>query len=97
MVDEVWWLYLMLCRTGRIYTGISVDPVARFEVHCGQPSAFSRMNKPDQLLGAMPIGTYKEACRVERRVKRYSRKAKLELAERMSRGLAWRARLEGRA
>ncbi|HRW65429.1 MAG TPA: GIY-YIG nuclease family protein [Candidatus Competibacter sp.] len=90
--EEIWWLYLMLCKTGRIYTGISKDPLMRFEVHRREPSAFSRMNKADRLLGAMQIGTYKEACRVERRVKRLNRSAKIELAARMSRGLAWRAR-----
>ncbi|MFN7610427.1 MAG: GIY-YIG nuclease family protein [bacterium] len=77
----VWWLYLILCENGRIYTGISPHPDLRYAVHRKRKSAHMRINKPERLLCAAPIGTYAQACSYERRVKRLSRSDKATLAQ----------------
>ena len=76
----VWWLYLVLCENGRIYTGISPNPELRYAVHRQRKSAHMRINKPKELLCSAPVGRYSEACELERKVKRLSRAQKLEFA-----------------
>lgn len=76
----LWWVYLVRCGTGRIYTGISPDPWARLEVHRRKTSANMRMNNPLALIGAMPVGGYKDAVQLERRIKRLPPSIKEEIA-----------------
>lgn len=89
--DVLWWLYLLTCATGRIYVGISPDPLRRFRVHCRRTSANTRMNRPIALIGAIPVGSFADAVRAERAAKRLCRNAKLELANRSRRNAAWDA------
>lgn len=76
----VWWLYFMATANRRIYTGISPDPVRRFQAHCKRQSAHTRMNAPVALLGATPVGPYAEALKIERWAKRLSPATKEALA-----------------
>ena len=31
-----WYLYIVKCRDGSLYTGITIDVARRFEEHCGK-------------------------------------------------------------
>lgn len=76
----LWWLYFIQCANGRIYTGISPDPVRRFKEHEKKQSAHMRINNPVRLMGALPVGNYREAILMERRVKRMTHDIKSAIA-----------------
>lgn len=69
----VWFLYLIECENGRLYTGISTDPQRRFREHlAGKGAMFTRLNKPRLLLGSRPVGSRAEALRAEAAFKKLS-------------------------
>jgi len=79
--EDTWWVYMIACRGGRIYTGTAKDPAARFRVHReGRGAAFTRANPPVALLRSVPFGTRSEACRAEAALKKLSRDAKIAWA-----------------
>ena len=79
--EVTWWVYMIACRGGRLYTGTAKDPQARFRVHReGRGAAFTRANPPLVLLRCVPHGTRSEACRAEWALKRLSRAGKLAWA-----------------
>ncbi len=85
----IWWLYIIDCAHDRIYVGISPTPIRRFREHCRRASAHARMNPPKALIGAFIVGSYTEAVRAERKIKRLPSREKLKLAERSRESYAW--------
>ena len=80
-VRETWWVYMIACRGGRIYTGTAKDPYGRFRLHlAGKGAAFTRANPPVSLLRCVPYGSRSEACRAEAALKKMPRKGKLAWA-----------------
>ena len=62
----VWYLYLIECSGGRLYTGITPDLGARFEAHrTGQGALFTRLNPPQRMLAAQPFESRSAARRAE--------------------------------
>ncbi len=50
-MTATWWVYMIACRGGTIYTGVAKDPDRRFRVHAsGKGAAYTRMNPPVALL-----------------------------------------------
>lgn len=83
MIPEPWYVYLLSCRSGRIYTGVTPDPGARLAKHSsGNGAMFTRLNRPERLLAAKVFGGKVEAMQMEYQVKRLSRPQKLLLASR---------------
>lgn len=83
MSNQTWYVYLLGCRSGRIYTGVSPDLAARFAKHVsGKGAIFTRLNPPEQLLAAKPFPSKVEAMQVEYQIKRLGRPHKLLLASR---------------
>jgi len=79
--EDIWWVYMIACRGGRIYTGTAKDPEARFRAHReGKGGAFTRANPPVALLRSVPFGSRSEACRAEAALKKMSREAKISWA-----------------
>ena len=79
--QETWWVYMIACRGGRIYTGTAKDPVARFRLHrVGKGAAFTRANPPVSLLRCVPYETRSQACRAEAALKKLPREGKLAWA-----------------
>ena len=77
MADGTWWVYMIECRGGKIYTGIAKDPEARFRKHlAGDGAAFTRMNPPVALLAKRPCGTRSDALRAERALRRLAGREK---------------------
>lgn len=80
---KTWWVYMLSCRGGKIYTGTAIDPAARYEAHrAGKGAAYTRANPPVALLRSVPFGSRSEACRAEAALKKLSREAKVAWAER---------------
>lgn len=76
-----WWVYMISCRGGKIYTGTALDPEARFRAHReGKGAAFTRANPPVALLRSVAFGSRSEACRAEAGLKKMSRDAKIAWA-----------------
>ena len=68
----VWYLYLIRCRDGSLYTGIATDVARRFEEHAGsgaKGSKYLRGRGPLQLVFQTAVGDRSAASRVEHRVK----------------------------
>lgn len=75
---DPWWLYVLECRGGVLYTGITKDVDARFQAHArGTGAKFTRSNPPVRILGRAPLGTRAAALRAEYAFKQASRKDKL--------------------
>ncbi len=73
-----WWLYVLECRGGVLYTGIAKDVEARFRLHAaGKGAAFTRINPPLRILNRAPFATRAEALRAEYALKQVSRAEKL--------------------
>ncbi len=76
-----WFVYLLECAGGRIYTGVTPRLAARMAAHgSGRGARFTRMHRPRQLLAARPFSSRGEALRMELRIKCYSPAAKRDLA-----------------
>jgi len=76
-----WWVYMIACRGGRIYTGTAKDPEVRFRAHReGKGGAFTRANPPVALLRSVPFGSRSEACRAEAALKKLPREGKIAWA-----------------
>ena len=66
-----WHLYLIRCRGGQLYTGITTNVARRFDEHCeGKGAKFLRGKGPLQLEFSERIGTQSEALKAEIRVKK---------------------------
>jgi putative endonuclease len=74
----VWFLYVIECRGGVLYTGIAKDVDARFAAHLkGTGAKFTRRNPPLRILCRLPMPTRGEALRAEYAFKQLSRADKL--------------------
>lgn len=81
MSDDIWWVYLLECTSGRIYTGVSPNILKRVEQHTfGKGALFTKINKPQRLLTAKPFPSKHEALKVEKQVKKMPAQGKRILA-----------------
>jgi putative endonuclease len=79
MNNADWYLYLIRCRDGSLYTGISTDVERRFIRHQtpGQGgSKYLQGRGPLALVFQTKIGSYSLALKVERKVKDLSKHRK---------------------
>lgn len=77
-----WFLYLVRCRRGTLYTGITTDVQRRFAEHQAggaRAARYLRGKGPLQLVYTMSAGSKAQAAVLEYRVKRLSRTEKLRL------------------
>jgi putative endonuclease len=75
-----WYVYLIECSNGCIYTGISNDVERRYAAHlAGRGARYTRANPPLRLLLAVPVGDRAAASRAEYRIRRLSPAAKRAL------------------
>ena len=75
---QTWWLYVLECRGGVLYTGIAKDVDSRFDAHVGGRGAkFTRLNQPVRILAKVSIATKGEALRAEYALKQMTRAEKL--------------------
>ncbi len=60
---ETWWLYLLECHGGVLYTGIAKDVDARFAAHLnGTGAIFTRLNRPLRILAKATMATKAREC-----------------------------------
>jgi putative endonuclease len=75
---DAWWLYVLECEGGVLYTGIARDVDARFADHkSGKGAAFTRMSPPVRIVAKVPLATRGDALRAEYAFKQIPRVDKL--------------------
>ena len=68
-----WFLYLIECRDGSIYTGITVDVAARYAAHAsGKGARYTRAHPPARILGVVEFPDRSMASKAEYGVKQLS-------------------------
>lgn len=66
-----WFLYVLECSDGSLYTGITVDVAARYAAHAaGKGAKYTRGRPPVRLLAVAPYPDRAKASRAEYEVKR---------------------------
>ena len=81
--SSIWFLYLLRCRDGELYVGITNDIKDRLQRHSsGTACRYTRYRRPVELLYFEQCGDYETARKREQVVKRFSREKKLALLER---------------
>ncbi len=65
-----WFLYLIECRDGSIYTGITVDVAARYAAHAaGRGARYTRSHPPLRLLAIVEYPDRSSAAKAEYQMK----------------------------
>ncbi len=76
MTDDTikpWFLYLIECQDGSIYTGITVDVAKRYRAHeIGKGAKYMRAHPPKRLLKVVTFANRSEASRAEHTMKKLS-------------------------
>ena len=81
LAGKAWYLYLIECTDGSIYTGIAVDVAARYAAHLsGRGARYTRSHPPLRLLGAEIHPDRSSASKAEWRIKRLSATEKRQFA-----------------
>ena len=77
-----YYVYMLECRDGRLYTGITTDLKRRFTEHnTGKRAArFTRANPPKRLIAARQVAGRSAALQLEARLKKYNRQQKQQWA-----------------
>ena len=86
-----WWLYMLRCADGTLYTGITTDVERRLAEHnSGRGAKYTRSRRPVEVVYREPCPDKSAALRREIAVKRLSRAHKCKLME--GNGLPWDAK-----
>ena len=73
----MWYLYILQCGDGTLYTGITTDVEKRLEAHrSGKGAKYTRGRAPLELLYREPCGTHSDALKRELEIKALSREKK---------------------
>lgn len=74
----MWYVYILLCVDGTLYTGISNNLEKRFLDHQnGKAARYTRSHKPVKLVYSEQLPTQSEALKRERQIKGWSRTKKI--------------------
>lgn len=77
-----WFVYLIECRDGSIYTGIAVDVAARYQAHQnGTGAKYTRAHPPQRLLTTIEYPDRSSASKAEYAIKQLTAQEKRQLAE----------------
>lgn len=75
-----WWVYVLRCADGSLYTGITNDLASRIEVHnAGRGAKYTRARRPVALAWSKGRQSPTDARRIEYALKTLSRDEKLRL------------------
>jgi len=75
---ETWFVYVLECAGGKLYTGITNDLARRFDRHAtGKGAIYTRLNPPVRFLACDHCATRSNAARLEYRLKQLPRSGKL--------------------
>ena len=90
-----WYVYLLICKGGALYTGITTDVERRFAQHlAGKGAKYTRSFPPERVLASWPCASRRIALQLEYAIKRLLPEQKLALAQGVSVPLAAAVGLE---
>ena len=76
----MWHLYILRCKDGSLYTGITTDVEKRLEAHRnGRGAKYTRGRAPLELVYRDECGDHSAALKREAEIKRLPREEKLKL------------------
>lgn len=68
-----WYVYILECIDGSLYTGIAIDVAARFELHrSGKGAKYTRSHPPKQILATFAHPDRSSATKAEMAIKKLS-------------------------
>ena len=77
-----WYLYILRCGDGSLYTGITTDVQARLEAHrAGKGAKYTRGRAPLELVYSENCGDHSAALKREHQIKSRPRAEKLKLID----------------
>ena len=75
-----WYVYMLRCGDGTLYTGMTDDVEKRFAAHCaGKGAKYTRGRGPLELVYTEAVSDKSAALRREYEIKKMSRQRKLDL------------------
>ncbi len=77
----MYFVYIIRCRSGRLYTGITTDTIRRFREHSGsgRGAKFTRSDPPEAVEAVWSCENRSLASRLEYRLKQLKRDRKLAI------------------
>ncbi len=76
---SIWWLYVLACRDGTLYTGVTTDVARRFKQHvAGKASRYTRSRLPVTLIHQERCADRSSALKKEHALKSLPRAQKEE-------------------
>jgi putative endonuclease len=87
-----WYVYVLECRGGILYTGIAIDVSARYAQHvAGRGARFTRANPPERIIAAFTCADRSQATRAEIAIKRLGAAQKRALCATVAGDRLWEA------
>jgi putative endonuclease len=74
-----WFVYILECKGGTLYTGITSDLERRFREHLGGKARYTSYNPPKRIVYSEVVKTKSQALKREAEIKKYKREKKLVL------------------
>ncbi len=79
-MDKKWYVYMLRCKDGTLYTGMTDDLYRRLATHnAGKGAKYTRGRGSVELVYHEEYKTKVEACRREYRIKRLTKQEKIKL------------------
>lgn len=83
--NKTWFVYLIECTDGCLYTGITVDLESRFKAHVeGRGARYMRLHRPLRMLAAEAHADRSAASKAEHRIKQLGSAEKRAYAAQMT-------------
>ena len=74
-----WYVYIVECSDGTLYTGITTDINRRLNQHnSGKGAKYTSIRRPVKLMSVSEVGDRSDASKEEYRIKQLTRKEKFE-------------------
>ena len=79
-MERNWFVYIVNCADGTLYTGITNDLDRRIKAHnAGTASKYTRVRRPVSIVYSEEVETKGDALRRELQIKRLTRSEKMEI------------------
>ena len=74
-----WQVYILECKDGSLYTGVTADLDRRFKEHHARTTHYTSYNPPEKIAYQESFLSKSDAFKREAQIKRWTRKKKLAL------------------
>lgn len=77
----MWYVYILECKNGTLYTGVTTDVVRRFKEHQNKSARYTSYNPPKRVVHQESFRSKSKAFKREAEIKSWPRKRKQALFE----------------